>query len=155
ASVWLAVAFGLLIPCGAAVPILIPALAATAAVGWGQAILWSPLPVLWLRLLLICASLYGIGGGPFLALGLGVRPDVMPWLLVTLLALAYPAAVLGVRVGRGGAGSCETVRVDRGEVRHPSVSLAPFSSSLRAQLWLEWRYLGWASLVQALIMLFG
>src|SRR5262249_26218493 len=86
---------------------------------------------------------------------LGVRPDLITWLLTTLLALAYPAALLGVRLGRRGAGSAETVRVDRGEVRHPSVPLAPFSSSLRAQLWLEWLYLGCTGLVQALIMLLG
>jgi len=31
---------------------------------------------------------------------------------------------------------------------------APFSSPLRAQLWVEWRYFGWVSVVQMFVMIF-
>jgi hypothetical protein len=155
AALWVVVAVGLLHPCGADAPLVYPALAVAATVAWMQAFTWTPFPLPWLRVLLLFVGCYGLLMGPFVLVEIGVSQGLISASLAGLLVLCYLVALVGVRLGRRGVLAGERVQVDRGTVGEASVLPAPFSSPLRAQLWIEWRYFGWVSVVQLFVLVFG
>ncbi len=150
--VWVAVALGLLNPCGADAPLVLPALAVTASLAWLQTFSWTPFPLPWLRMGLAVAGCYGLLFGPLVLADFGVDRDLISGVLAGALVLCYFTALVGVRLARRGVGIDERVLVDRIEAPATAGLPPPFSSSLRAQLWLEWRHHGWVSLWQTGIL---
>ena len=135
--VWVVTALGVLRPCRVPAPVFWPGLHFGVAVAWMLALSWSPMPFRWARLVFasVVVIAFFIGAG-FLAHY--AVPEYA--ILLGLAVLARIAVGLGVRgVSRsrceGGENSEAAPPVRRGE----GVSIEPFRSPLRAQLWLEWR----------------
>jgi hypothetical protein len=127
------------------IPLWWPALFATAALAWVQALLWSPFGLRWLRVLLFAALVPGLVASA----GFSMHTDVSERLLVgvyaALTGVAWMVSYLGVRKGRcGDVPNWETVLAPLRQVAHwwPR-NRTPFASAARAQLWFEWRLNGW------------
>jgi hypothetical protein len=140
---WLLTAFCLLLPFGAEVPVGWPGLLIAAALAMLQAVVWAPFPLAWLRLaclLTVWPALVWVV--PLLAAA-EVRESVLVGVSLLQLAAGYAGAVAGVRWARRGLWVREPIQ--QGAVTSASAcGLAePFSSPLRAQLWLECRLHFW------------
>lgn len=146
---WLAWEHLVLRPSGIEIPAWWPAMLA-AVVATGQALLWFPFGLPWLRLLVGCAVLSALIRAPAILALAGVHfpdPAAERRGLVTLAAAIVPVAFLVARLGvswarRGdspdwlrawqpGRRSVEAQRERR-----------PFGSALQAQTWYEWRLRG-------------
>ncbi len=147
AFLWVVTASLIYRPLGFHTPLVLPALGLAALMAWFQAISWSPLRPVWLRLV-AAIGVVGVLGG--IALGLlhdwirlhGIFPHAaVGAILMVLLAAAYPLALAGVASDRMG----EAWRVWPEGPRVPLLRQAsrserrPFRSPAQAQLWYEWR----------------
>jgi hypothetical protein len=143
--IWFVTVEGILRPGGLETTghlLIVPALLAVACMSWVQTINWCAVGIKGLKAVFMTAMLLLLFATPRL-----VDPDVRTnnlWaialVLLTLIALAYPIAVVGVSRARHGespnwfcfAGGIATV------ARIPTWR-RPFASPARAQAWLEWR----------------
>ena len=135
--VWMVAAVGILRSCGAAVPIFWPGLYLGVMLAWLLALCWSPMPLRWARLAIICVVLAFF----FFAAGLLANFTLPEYAILLGLAvlgrIAVGLAVRGVARSRcEGGESSETAALSP---PREGVSIVPFRSRLRAQLWLEWR----------------
>jgi hypothetical protein len=147
--VWLVLALGALRPCGYDVPLGWPGLLLAVSLAWLQAIIWTPFPLPWVRVVLFFPVASVLVFVPMALLPFGVSAMFGYILLAVLLPAAYLTAIHGVS------------RARRGENEHwskpawlPSPRTAmwprpPFTSAERAQLWFEWRRCGLAFLLVA------
>src|SRR5262249_34323370 len=72
--------------------------------------------------------------------------------LAPVLLAAYAVGITGVARGRRGIGADEPPQVEPGTpVRTKADAIGPFSSPLRAQLWLAWRMHGWQALLMTVL----
>jgi hypothetical protein len=124
-----------------------PPLCIAAVVAVLQAMAWSPFPLPWLRLAAITIALGVFLYGPLFLVAAETSETVLALLFLALLVLGYAGALVGVARGRRGVGIREPVRIGAVAVSAERATLPrPFSSPLRAQLWLEWRTYGWVFL---------
>jgi hypothetical protein len=146
AAAWPVWAIGVLWPCGAAVPLVWPAVFLAAFLAWLQALSWLPFPSTTLR---APAAGLLLGGLTMLAI-FGAAVGVPEWILalfgILLLAAGYGAALGAVRLSRRGDAP-EWPWFDRlvRQLRRLRLYLRrrhPFASPLAAQAWLDWRRSG-------------
>ncbi|HEY7157239.1 MAG TPA: hypothetical protein VH575_25020 [Gemmataceae bacterium] len=148
ALAWLTLAWGamrpVLRPYGVEPPLWWPALTLAAALAWLQAIVWTPFPLPWLRAVVLIPIISPLAFLLPLADALGFSPVVGYGLLIALLPAAYGVAVVGVARARRGEGPRWTWPGWPARLRWTSSTpLRPsFASSLRAQVWFEWRRVG-------------
>jgi hypothetical protein len=141
---WLLCAACVLRPCGIEAPLAWPAALGAAMLVWCQALAWTPFPWPYSRLVIASVALLAVGlSGPLLAAA-EVNETVVASGLAVLVPLGYAAALLGVERARHGAGRWEPAPGDNLPVTAAAPGLPPFSSPLRAQLWLEWRSSVWS-----------
>ncbi len=139
---WLLCAACVLRPCGIEAPLGWPAALGAALLSWCQALAWMPFPWPYSRLALSCVGLLVVGlSGPVLAAA-QVDEAALTAGLAALVPLGYAAAILGVARARNGTGRWEPAPVEA-LPEQADLPLHPFSSPLRAQLWLEWRNSVW------------
>jgi hypothetical protein len=140
ACCWVLVDLCLLRFFGIESPTFWPPLAAAASVALIQALTWMPFPLPYLRLACFTVLIPAVYAGTAMLVALEVGEAVLSLLFLALLVLGYGLALLGVAWGRCGLGVRERVRVGPVAVAPERAPLAkPFSSLLRAQVWLEWR----------------
>jgi hypothetical protein len=143
--IWFVTVEGILRPGGmetTAYLLIVPALLAAACMSWVQTINWCAVGIKGLKAVLMPAMLLLLFATPRF-----VAPDVHtnnPWaialVLLSLIALAYPIAVVGVARARHGE-SPNWLRFVGGiaTVARILARRRPFASRARAQAWLEWR----------------
>lgn len=149
ALIWGVIVYGVLWPCGVNLPFLTPALVVATAMGWVQAMAWLPMPLPWVRLVGVLLGTLALLITPFILLELGTSRLLVNSGVAGCLAVAYLLALLGVRLSRQGVGVADAVALPRGLA---GAAVPPrFASPWRAQLWLEWRHLGWVALVHSLV----
>jgi hypothetical protein len=155
-ALWLAWEHLVLRPSKIETPAWWPAILA-AIVATGQAILWFPFGVPWLRILVGCAVLSALARTSAiydaLAPSLSVPrewvtdPDNRNGVIIGIAAMFVPVAFLVARLGVGWArrgDSPDWLRVWQPLRRsaEPQRERAPFASALRAQAWYDWRLRG-------------
>ncbi len=165
-GLWLAWDTFVLHPCGVETPAWWIA-AIAAAVAGGQALLWCPFGLPWLRLSISCVFLFALLRVPVLIellapsfgkLGeVASDPSNRESSLAALGAVVVPFAFLIARLGVGRArrgDSPDWVRAWRSRVRSagPAREMVPFASPLRAQAWYEWRLRGRGYVVTVLVV---
>jgi hypothetical protein len=125
-------------------PLWWPALLATAALAWLQAVLWLPFGWRGLRVVVLLVLILGlVVVGELCALG-GVSEPVLAGVFAGLAVPAWALGYLGVRQGRrGDAPDWEGVFEPwRRLVRRLPHRRRPFASAGWAQTWFEWRWTG-------------
>jgi hypothetical protein len=137
AIVWAVAALGVLRPCGVQAAIFWPGLHFGVMVAWLLALSWSPMPLRWARLAVSSVAVVASFVGASVLVHFAVPEYAILLGLVVSARIAGGVAVRGVARGRceGGESSEAAPSVERGG----GVSVAPFRSRWRAQLWLEWR----------------
>ena len=144
--VWLVSAWLIFRPCvavldGGTVPLWWPALFATAALAWFQALLWFPFGLRWLRVFLLTALIAGLIAACVCSARSGISEGLLVTAFAGLTLAAWVLGYLGVRHGR------------RGDVPNWELTLWPFRklvqswpqrrilflSAAQAQVWNEWR----------------
>jgi hypothetical protein len=141
---WLLASLCMLRPFGTeGIPLWWPALCGAAVLAWIQAFTWFPFPLPWLRLGCFTVFLLGVTVGTTALLHHETSEPILAGLFLSLLVLAYSTALIGVGLARRGKGTHEPFQV--GAIVVPGIEQTPppFSSRLRAQLWLEWKVNGW------------
>lgn len=122
--------------CGIDVPLAEPGLALAVFLAWLQAILWTPLPLPWVRVLLMVPAIVVT---PIAVLAWKAPAVVLSGVLVFLLLAAYLTAIRGV--ARARCGDNEPWAWPS-RLRRPWTAEGtprPFASALLAQRWFEWR----------------
>lgn len=152
-------------PCGVETPGWCPAMVA-AVVASGQALMWCPFGLPWLRLLVACVVLTALSRvGALLDLvapSLGEfgawaaeranRDSALTALLAAVIPIAFLLAWFGVGLARRGD-SPDWLRAWRAGSRSGRArELSPFASAMRAQVWYEWRLRGRGYVVTVAIM---
>lgn len=143
------------------------AAAVAAVVATGQALMWCPFGLPWLRLLVACVVLTALSRAPalldLLAPSLGEfgaraadranREAAETAILAAVVPVAFLFARAGVARARRGD-SPDWVRAWRAATRSPARTreLAPFASAMRAQVWYEWRLRGRGYVVTVVIV---
>ena len=147
-TAWLLCATCVLRPCGTVVPLVWPALGWAVVLAWCQALAWSPFRLPWLRLVVMGVATLVLVFALVLLQKVDVSQDEarMTVGLTVLLLGAYGVAVRGVERARHGAGRGEPARQEAVGLGVSAGPVRPFSSALRAQLWLEWRLNRWGIL---------
>jgi hypothetical protein len=167
---WLGLAGLVWRPCGVAAPLWWPTVALAAILAWLQALMWSPYPLPFLRIIVLVPVVCGLA----VALLTGVHYEVPAPLLVVgsllLLAVGYALSVVGLaRARRGDGAPWRLWSPGRrpADGRSPdgadsySRALPPFASPRRALSWFGWRRVGYAMplmcgmvIVPSLLLLF-
>ncbi len=141
---WLTLAWGVLWPCGMHVPLGWPALLLAVVLAWLQAIVWTPFPLPWIRLLLFvllsCVPVFI----PMALLVHEVSVVVGYALLAVLLPAGYLAAIHGVSCARRGENGHWSWSAELRSTNTAMSTRPPFVSASQAQLWFEWRRSGFA-----------
>ncbi len=141
---WLTLAWGVLWPCGLHVPLGWPALLLAVVLAWLQAIVWTPFPLPWIRLLLFillsCVPVFI----PMALLVHDVSVVIGYILLAVLLPAGYLAAIHGVSRTRRGENGHWSWPAGLRWTRTAMPTHPPFASAAQAQLWFEWRRSGLA-----------
>jgi hypothetical protein len=151
---WFASVLCLLRPFGLAdVPLVWPALCSAACFAWIQAFTWIPFPIRFVRLVCCTVFLFGVLVGTSALIHYELSESLLSCLYLTLLLLAYAAALAGVTSARRGVGTIERFPIEVVGLGWTAPALPPFSSPLRAQLWLEWKVHGWVFVLAALLAL--
>jgi hypothetical protein len=144
---WLLAAVCMLRPFGMEnVPLWWPALCGAAVLAWIQALSWFPFPLPWVRLGCVGAFLLVVFYSTLLLVHNEINEALMVGLFLTLLLLAYALALTGVSQARRGTGTREPFQLGAVVVQPDLPAPPPFSSPLRAQLWLDWKVHGWVFL---------
>jgi hypothetical protein len=136
------------------VPLLWPAMVATASLAWIQTLLWTPFGLRGLRLLLLSALPLGLIAAPGISVYFnrywqgdrtaGISEGYVAAMYAGLTLIAWPLSYVGVKHARRGDVP------DWGAYLQPLRQLArwlptrksPFISAARAQAWFEWRLTG-------------
>ncbi len=145
---WLLAALCMLRPFGMEdIPLWWPALCGAAVLAWIQAVTWFPFPLPWLRLVCLTVFLGGLFFGTLALISagrdFGGNEALLAGLFLTLLVLGYATAAVGVDRARRGMGTHEPFQLGAVVIHSDRQLPAPFSSPLRAQMWLEWQVNGW------------
>jgi hypothetical protein len=138
-TAWLLCAGCVLRPCGIPASVFWPAAAMAAGLAWLQALMWSPFRWPGLRLLIMSVLVFVLWVGSIVLMALNVSEATLTACLAALVPPAYVAAVVAVARARHGAGWEEPGSIEAGALNDFAEPLPAFSSSLWAQLWLEWR----------------
>ncbi|MGD0519421.1 MAG: hypothetical protein ABSA26_17935 [Thermoguttaceae bacterium] len=140
-------------PSGISIPHYWPPLLAATCLAWLQVVVWSPLPLAWLRL-------------PVLALLIGIQAVLIPmcyiyqlsetcivYALAGQLLVACGLAVMAVsRARRGSNPNWRWFAIDLLKpLRWAMARRRPFKTASQAQFWLEWRMHGNFFLFAALL----
>jgi hypothetical protein len=142
ALLWLAVVGLVLRPAGLPVPLLWPAVFLAALLAWGQALMWFPFPLPFLRLLVAVPILGGLTTGAMLAQSYDWSPALLLSVSAGLIPLGYLMAVVGLERARRGDTPVWSWRIFAR--RAPAAAgPAPFASAADALSWLDWRRHGW------------
>lgn len=123
------------------VPLLWPGLLMAVVLAWLQAVVWTPLPLPWLRAFLLIPVSGILVFSTLAIIAFGVPSDVTCGGLLVLLLAAYGTAIHGVARARCGSNVRWRWPAWMRWLR-PARTRQPFSSPARAQLWLEWRMHG-------------
>jgi hypothetical protein len=140
---WLACAACLLRPCQIDIPLLWPALFAAAALALIQALVWSPMPFPFVRPFAVIFVIPCLAFVAATALRLGLGDAFLLPLAAALLLAGVVCSWHGVRRARRGVGLVEPLTVGPVPTPLAAAPAPPFSSPLRAQLWLERRFTAW------------
>lgn len=138
---WMMLAWAARRPYESDVPLLWPGLLLAVVLAWLQAIVWTPLPLPWVRAFLFIPVSIVLVFTTMAVLALDVPSVAVCGLLTVLLLAAYWTAVRGAVRARSGA----TVQWSWPVwLRLPRTTRtrSPFRSAAHAQLWLEWRLHG-------------
>jgi hypothetical protein len=147
-TLWLVVTLCIMQPWvsiwGVSVPLWWPALMATAALAWLQAVLWLPFGLRGLRVVVLLVLILGLALVAQLCALNGVAEPILAAVFAGLAVPGWALGYLGVRQGRRGAapdweGLCEPWRR---LVRRSPQRRRPFASAAWAQTWFEWRRTG-------------
>jgi hypothetical protein len=155
---WLFTAWFILRPwlalLGDSVPLLWPAMVATASLAWIQALLWTPFGLRGLRLLLLSALPLGLIAAPGISVYInrywqgdrtaGISEGYVAAMYAGLTLVAWPLSYAGVKHARHGdvpdwGGLLKRLRL-LARWLPPRQTL--FVSAARAQAWFEWRLTG-------------
>jgi hypothetical protein len=151
---WLLAAACMLRPFGMAdVPLWWPAFCGAAVLAWLQALTWFPFPLPWVRPICVSAFLLALFYSTLLLIHAEIDERIIAALFVILLFSGYALALSGVRRARRGTGAREPFQLGPVEVQIGRQVSGPFSSPLRAQLWLDWKVHGWVFLFIAAMCL--
>jgi hypothetical protein len=152
--IWLILVFGVFHPNGVRVLVVLPALTALSCLAWVQALSWLPFPLPWLRFIALTMLMAFLGFGTLVLVKEHVDPTLISWGHAALLITAMSVAFVGVRLGRRGVGCGEPVH-EQTRFAQSTPPIVPFSSPLRAQLWLEWRRWIFIHLILVLVTMGG
>lgn len=131
-------------PYGFDMPLAWPGLVLAVILAWLQAILWTPLPLPWVRVFLMIPVSAILVYTPVAVLALEAPPVVVSGVLALLLPAAYWTAIRGVaRARRGDNVPWAWPAWLRWPWAAPDAR-RPFASTLQAQRWFEWRSNGLA-----------
>lgn len=132
--------FGVLRPYGWSPPLWLPLYLAT-IVAVLQALVWSPFPLAWARVIVAIGVLTGLVLlAPWRGPDHGLSTAAFLGILPAIMASAFLAAMAGVSRSRHGAAGAWSWRI---HAASPPVSTArPFRTAERAQLWFQWRQNG-------------
>ena len=143
---WTLCALCLLRGCGVEAPLFWPGVLGAGALAWVQTLSWWPFSRPWLRTLLL-GGLLGLFeamlGLSLVGEGQELSEPVLVVSSAALLLAGYGVALRGVARARRSAGAGAPVRVGPVAVSAAQGATRPFSSPLRAQLWLEAKRFGW------------
>jgi hypothetical protein len=142
--VWLTLAWAVSRLCNFALPLAWPALLLAALLAWLQAILWTPMPLPWLRVLLLIPVSYAVLLTPTIALANGASSAAVCGLLAALLGSAYVTTLPGVARARRGENRTWAGSASLRSQGAVTGTRRPFASPLHAQRWFEWRRYGLA-----------
>jgi hypothetical protein len=147
-TLWLVAALCIMQPWASlwnvSVPLWWPALLATAALAWLQALLWLPFGWRGLRVVLLLVLVLGLVVVGELSALRGVSEPVLAGLFASLAVPGWTLGYLGVRQGRrGDAPDWEGLFEPwRRLVRRLPHRRRPFASAAWAQTWFEWKCTG-------------
>ena len=138
---WLATRLFAVWPTGVDVPVIWPALLASALLAWTQALTWTPYALPGLRVIGTVLWLALIDAVALVALHYEASEPVMLAILAPQLPLAYLAARFAVaRARRGDVPDWRGVFARLGDMANVrSLTQDHFPSPARAQIWFEWR----------------
>ncbi|MBV9122933.1 MAG: hypothetical protein JO112_06235, partial [Planctomycetes bacterium] len=121
-----------------------PALLATAALAWLQAVLWWPFGLRGLRVVVLLLLIPGMFVLAQVSVLSGTSDSILVGLFAGLAVPGWTLGYLGVRHGRrGDAPDWEGLLEPwRRLVRRPPQRRRPFASAAWAQTWFEWRRTG-------------
>jgi hypothetical protein len=145
---WLALSWCIMQPWvslwNISVPLWWPAMLATAALAWIQAVLWLPFALRWIRVIVLLFLILGLGVIAELSALRGVTETILVVVFAGLAVPGWTLGYLGVRQGRcGHAPNWEGVFEPwRRLVRQLPHRRRPFASAAWAQTWFEWRRTG-------------
>ncbi len=146
---WLALAGLIVRPVGIDLPLGSVAVFLAALLAWVQALLWTPFPLPWLRLLVGAPLLFGLVLVAALAVVYEVPPAVSLTVSALLLPAGYAAAAAGLRRARHGDFTVR--RWSWSRARADSVDKPPFALPGDALRWLGWQRVGmWMPVMTAL-----
>ena len=150
---WTLCAVFLLRACGANAPLWWPGLFCAGTLALLQAFTWSPFPLPWLRLAGLAVFWVGVLVGLILLVEQHdkISEPALVLTSVVLLLAGYAGSLAGVTRARRGEGRRAPFQVGPVAVGAFQNAPQPFSSPLRAQVWLEGKRLGWARLIVALL----
>jgi hypothetical protein len=142
ALMWIVVAVMVYRPSGFEVPVLVPALALAAVMAWVQAFAWMPMPVPWLRAIVVISSMSALAALPLRLAAAGTASTpVLALMLAGYIVAAWPLAWAAVACDRRGlawAISPQGLRVENITSRLiRGQRPRPFESPLAAQEWYE------------------
>jgi hypothetical protein len=152
-TTWLLLAGCVLRPCGFDADLAWPAAYAAAILAWIQALAWMPFRLPGLRLIVTAVVLFVLMLSPILLRIAAAGEASLAAGLAVLVLPAYLLATVGVSWARHGAGQVQPAEVEAAVVPGASEEIKPFSSSLQAQLWLEWRINRWGILFLTVLYL--
>jgi hypothetical protein len=144
ALLWLLLAGLIWRPAGLHAPLLWPALLSAAFLTWLQALVWSPFPLPFLRILVLVFVVNPV----FLAIGFGghffqVPEGILVVVSGGLIGAGHAVAVAGVARARRGDGNTGSATHGAAflvtQVHQGPADLPPFQSPARALCWLAWR----------------
>jgi hypothetical protein len=147
-TLWLVLTLGIMQPWvslwSVSVPLWWPALMATAALAWLQAVLWLPFGLRGLRVVVLLVLILGLAVVAELSALNGVSEPVLVGVFAGLTVPGWALGYLGVRQGRRGdapdwEGLFEPWRRLMRRLPQPR---RPFADAAWAQTWFEWRRTG-------------
>jgi hypothetical protein len=150
---WLLCAVCLLLPCGAEVALWWPGLLIAAGLALIQAFVWTPFPLPGLRLACLVVLLPALACAAVTFAMWEVSQFVLVVLSLLLLLAGYAGALASVALARSGLWVREPFQAGASAVATPSPVPRPFSSPLRAHLWLECRLHVWLFLFMTVLCL--
>ena len=144
ALTWVAVALLVYRPSGIALPVLLPALGLAAFMAWAQAFSWMPLPVPWLRSLIVTFAMSALVAVPLrLAVTSSASTTALACLLAGYIVAAWLFAWAAVTCDRRGLAWVPSRRVPLASAIFDRAVTGrrrrPFASPLAAQEWYDAR----------------